>query len=314
VVDVEQLNQRVFGAARDDYLLGTNRGVFMSQAAAAKTVERGQYGGTVSALLAHGLKAGTIDGAIVAGDSPRYPLLPEPILARTPEEVLAAAGSKFSACPSLAILDKSVKECEKLAVVCRPCQAIALRKRIACQAIALRKRIACEPEVGERVALIVGIFCMWALDYKKVARHLGERIDLDKTRKIDIPYNRFVVTTTEGEKELPFEPIREMRRSTCDLCYDFTAELADLSVGSTEWKDDWNTAILRTERGERAARAAEADGVLEIEPLPAKRIELLRKAAGDKKKRVLGALARPECPVGDYLVLGEAERRAVAGE
>jgi coenzyme F420 hydrogenase subunit beta len=301
VVDMEALNHAVHGRARDDYALGTNRGVFMSQAADAAVRGRGQYGGTVTAVLAHGLESGALDGALMAGTSARYGLLPEPVLARTVDQVMAAAGSKYTACPTLSILDRALRECEKLAVVGRPCQVTALRKRIAI-----------EPELGRRIALVVGLFCMWSLDYKKLAAHLAGKIELGRAQKIDIPYNRFVVVTEEGPLDLPFEPIRALRRSTCDLCFDFTSEFADLSVGSTEWKPDWNTLIVRTGPGEKAVDAARDAGRLAVQPLPDDRVELLRQASLGKKKRVLAAMDDPACKVSDYLVLTEAERKKIA--
>jgi coenzyme F420 hydrogenase subunit beta len=178
--------------------------------------------------------------------------------------------------------------------------------------IALRKRIACEPELGERVTLIVGLFCMWALNYQKLARHLAETINLKDARKVDIPYNRFVVECADGPRELAFEPIRGLRNPACDLCYDFTSEFADVSVGSTEWKEDWNTLIPRTGAGEAAIKAAKSAGALAVDPLPADRVALLRKASLGKKKRVLAALGAQDCALADYLVLSEKERKAVA--
>jgi coenzyme F420 hydrogenase subunit beta len=279
LVDMESLNQEVFGKARDDYVLGTHQGVYMSQATDTKIKRAGQYGGTVSALLVYALKKKIIDGAIMAGMSERYPLLPAPYLAKTLEDVLACAGSKYTACPSLAILDESMRQCDRLAFVGRPCQVTALRKRIAI-----------EPAVGEKVALIIGLFCMWALSYRELIQHLKTKIDLDAARKFDIPYNRFVVYLGRNKKEIDFEPIKEMRRHTCDICYDFTSELADISLGSTEWKDTWNTLIPRTERGINLVNRAKRGRVISVKPLPENRVELLRTASLNKKKRVLEQL------------------------
>lgn len=299
-VDMEALNQAVFGKAREDYELGTHQGVFMSQAGDAGARERGQYGGTVSALLTHGLESGRLDGALLAGVSARYGLMPEPVLVRTAEEVLKAAGSKYTACPTLSILDRALRECERLAVVGRPCQVTALRKRMAC-----------EPEIKERIALVVGLFCMWSLDYRKLALHLAGKIELSRARKIDIPYNRFVVVTDQGAQDLEFEPIRALRRSTCDLCFDFTSEFADVSVGSTEWKEDWNTLVPRTDPGRAAVDAAGSAGRLRVEPLPKDREKLLRQASLGKKKRVLAALSQNGCTAADYLVLSASEKKSL---
>ncbi len=300
VVDAESLNQSVFGKARDDYALGTNKGVFMSRGTDEKVREKGQYGGTITSLIMAGMESGTIDGAILAGESGRYGLLPEPVLARTPAQVLAASGSKYTGCPTLKILDKSLRECSRLAVVGRPCQVISLRKRIAI-----------EPEVGEKISLVLGLFCMWSLDYKDLTAYLADKIDMKAARKVDVPYNRFVVVTDEGARDLEYEPIKALRRETCDICFDFTSEFADISVGGTEWKEDWNTLISRTEKGAAAIEAAKAAGKLEVEPLPEERIELLRKASLGKKKRALQALASEEREARDYLVISQAEKAAV---
>lgn len=298
--DLNALNRDVFGRDRDDFILGSHSAVLMSQARDEAVRSRGQYGGTVTALLLHGLSAGLFDGAIMAGKSTRYGLLPEPILARNADEVLAATGSKYTACPTLKILDKSLREVKKLAVVGRPCQVIALRKRLMV-----------EPELNDRIGMIIGLFCMWALNYRKLTGHLKTQLDLDRAKKVDIPYNKFVVVTEEGPRELPFEPIRGMRNPTCDLCYDFTSEFADVSVGSTEWKEDWNTLVVRTSRGQAAVKAATDAGRLAAESLPPDRVELLRKAAAGKKKRVLAELAKPGLAVADYLMLTEPERVAI---
>jgi coenzyme F420-reducing hydrogenase beta subunit len=152
---------------------------------------------------------------------------------------------------------------------------------------------------------------MWSLNYQKLADHLSRQLNLGEARKVDIPYNRFVVECADGRRELDFEPIRRLRNPACDLCYDFTSELADLSGGSTEWKDDWNTLIPRTVRGQEAVAAAQSAGKLSVEPLPPDRIALLRQAGLGKKKRVLQALSQPDTLLSDYLVLSEKEKKAV---
>jgi len=298
-VDMEELNRLVFDKGRDDFILGTKRGVHMSQAVQDKTREKGQYGGTVTSLLVHGIESGELDGAILAGESERYSLLPEPVLARSADEVLACTGSKYTACPSLKILGEAMKECDKLAVVGRPCQVIALRKRMMC-----------EPEISDKIALVIGLFCMWSLEYKDLTAHLAEKMDIAKAQRMDIPYNRFVVFTEDGAADMEYEPIKALHRKTCDICFDFTSELADISVGSTEWKEDWNTLIVRTEKGEKAVNSAKQAGKLNVEPLPEDRTDLLRQASLGKKQRVLQELANG-CPISDYLIISEEEKAAV---
>lgn len=296
-LELESLNQEVFGAGRDDYLLGTHRSVYMAQSAKPSVRKKAQYGGTVTGLLSYALDKKIIDGALLVGYSSEYSLLPEPVIARTPQEILACARSKYTAAPSLKLLDQALKQCKKPAYVGRACQVEALRKRI---------RI--EPEIGERIALIIGLFCMWSLNFKKLQEHLAKNIDLSKARGFDIPYNRFVVLTDKKPVELPFEPIKGFRRPTCDICYDFTSELADLSVGSTEWKDDWNTLVVRSARGEKLVERAVKDRSLRVNSLPEDRVLLLRDAVLGKKKRVVKALFADKL-FPEYLVLSDHEKQ-----
>jgi len=299
-LDFDGLNQDVFGSARNDYLLGTHQAIYMAQSAKPAVQKKAQYGGVVTGLLAWAMDKKLIDGAVMVGYSAEYPLLPEAVLARSKEEILACAGSKYTAAPSLKVLNDAVKQCKKLAFVGR-----------ACQIEALRKRIKVEPEIGEHVALVVGLFCMWALDYQKLYAHLAQKMDVAKATKFDIPYNRFLVYTNGKKVEMDFEPIKGLRRATCDICYDFTSEFADLSVGSTEWKDDWNTLIVRTGRGAKMVEKAVKGRALKVKPLPEERISLLRNAVLGKKKRVVSAVFT-EKKAREYLVLSEAEKKWIA--
>ena len=295
-LDLEGLNQKVFGKPREDYVLGTHQGIFLAQSPKKSIQDKAQYGGAVTGMLTYALDKKIIDGAILVNYSASYQLLPEPVLARTKQEILACAGSKYTTAPSLKILDASLAQCRKLAFVGR-----------ACQVESLRKRMILEPEISGRIALIIGLFCMWALDYRKLYQHLAGQMDIKTAKKFDIPYNRFVVYTAKGKKDLDFEPIKGFRKATCDLCYDFTSELADLSVGSTEWKDDWNTLIVRTERGEKFVGKAKKDGGLKLGEFPKEREALLRDASLGKKKRVLEAIFI-EKKAREYLAISEREK------
>ncbi len=294
-LDFPALNQEIFGRERDDYLLGTHLGLYLAQSGDEQIQNVGQYGGVVSGILIYALEQGIIDGALLTGYSSRYQLLPEPVLAKSREEILSCAGSKYTSAPTLKLLDQALKECQKLAVVGR-----------ACQIEALRKRIKVEPELGEKIVLIIGLFCMWALDWRKLFAHLVEKLDISRAKKFDIPYNRFLVYTDEEVVELDFEPIRQFRRATCDICYDFTAEFSDLSLGSTEWKDEWNTLIVRSERAKDLIKKAEQDKALNLEPFPEEREKLLRDASLGKKKRVVKAIFE-EGKAPQYLVLSDEE-------
>jgi coenzyme F420 hydrogenase subunit beta len=271
-------------AGGEDYVLGPHRSIWMSRSADPAVRERTQYGGTVSALILFGLESGSIDAALLTrwaeADSELF--LPSPTVARTRREVLGSAGSKYTACPTLKILDQTVRDgVARLGVVGRPCQILALRKR---------QRLEDPAFSPERIALSLGLFCMWSLSYREFRKWLEPALGASRIQRIDIPKGGFMVETERGRVELPHGDLLKRTRETCQQCYDFTAELADLSVGSTEWRDDWNTLIVRTETGHTLVESAAARGWIELEPFPPERERLLREAAFNKKKRVLEKL------------------------
>ncbi len=293
-----------------DHILGPYESIWMSRARNSAVRQKSQYGGTVTALAMYGLETGKFDAALLTQWDPdteeRY--LPAPMVARSPAEVLASTGSKYTACPTLKVLDKTLNEgVERLCIVSRPCQTLALRKRMQLDDASFRK---------ERVALIVGLFCMWSLSYREFRQWLEPAIGANRIEKIDIPRGGFVVETEHDRVEMPHEELQAHARKTCNTCFDFTAELADLSVGSTEWKDDWNTLIVRSHKGRAFVEDAAEKGHIELEPFPGEREELLREASFNKKKRVLETLNEENRKNGraPYLKLSKEEVARFLGE
>jgi coenzyme F420 hydrogenase subunit beta len=302
--DLEALRKQCFPAGDTDFLLGTHRSVWMAKARQARVRRKAQYGGTVTALALYGLETGRTDAALLtqwAGD-PEDPLLPGPLVAKNPEQVLSAAGSKYTASPTLKVLDKTLREVSnRLLVVGRPCQVLALRKRAQID----------DPDFPQsHIELVVGLFCMWSLSYRDFKKMMKSVTDAGGVKRIDVPKGRFVVETGKGPVELSHEEVRAKARQACQSCYDFTAELADLSVGSTEWKDDWNTLIVRSQAGQDYLDGAVENGWIQLKPFPKDRLQMLREAAFDKKRRVLELLHQEHQQRGraPYLRISQRER------
>ena len=282
--DLDELRRRYIPDTPSDFVLGPHRSVWMARARSQEVRRKAQYGGTVTALALFGIETGRIDAALLTAWSPdpETPHLARPLVARTREEVLRAAGSKYTASPTLKVLDRLLREeAEKILVVARPCQVLALRKRMVIE----------DPDFpAALVRLVVGLFCMWSLPYRDFRKMLEPLSGAGRVERIDVPKGRFVVETDRGAVELDHDEIRAHSREACQSCYDFTSELADLSVGSTEWKDDWNTLIVRTEAGRIFLDEAVEKGWIEIEPFPDERLRLLQEASFNKKRRVLEGL------------------------
>jgi coenzyme F420 hydrogenase subunit beta len=159
----------------------------------------------------------------------------------------------------------------------------------------------------DRVALIVGLFCTWALTYEPFMKYLKSRINGARILKLDItpPPERLLKVITEKGRiwDVPLDEIRPFIRTTCSVCPDMTSELSDISVGTAEGIPGWSTVIIRTDLGEELLSQAEAAKVIKSQSLPEENFKHLREASLLKKQRALLKLKeRGELEDG-YLIL-----------
>ncbi len=296
--DMDRLARQVFGAESQDLILGTHTGLFFARATDGRVAGRGQYGGTVSALATFALDQGNLEAMVLTKGKGGYP--PSPFVARSGEEVLACSGSKYSASPTMAGFHQAVREGLRcIGVVGRPCQVTAARKL---EGLAAGEGVAHIPPAAP--ALVIGLFCFWALA-PGFYRWLAEQVDPRQVGSVDIPVEGLEVRTIDGIHRWPVDAIRPFIRPTCLQCMDSTAELADVSVGSTEYDPAWNTLVVRTARGMELVEQAQRAGVIEMKPYPPERMPLLRRAVLQKKQRVVRAMAEGQAA---YLRLEQAQR------
>ncbi len=308
-VDLDQVSQRVFGVPYAADEVGTFQEIVMARATDGFVRFRAQYGGTVSALVSFALREGFIDSAVLTCSDER--LLPRGMAVRDEAKVLDCAGSNFVAAPTLAAFNReAATDAQRIGVVATPCQALALAKM----------RIS-PLENGnniDKLKLVVGLFCTWALRYEDFVEFLQTKVQIAEITKVDIPpppANVFEVYTDFCRVPIPLEEVRPFIEPTCDFCIDMTAELADVSVGSAEGMDGWNTLIVRTGVGKDLVEAARAGGAIETAPLPGQNLEHLREAALLKKRRALRRIVDTTGSTDNLLYMklnGEALKRLLA--
>jgi coenzyme F420 hydrogenase subunit beta len=274
----------VFGKGYEDIEAGPVRRVVMARALGPEFTKRAQNGGVVSALIAFGLDEGVIHAAVLTERDAE--LLPQGRIAKTKEDVLSCAGSSYVTGYTLEALNRGPWQSqERIGVVGLPCQVLALARM---KASPLEKRTPVD-----RVDLVVGLFCTWALDYRPFAAFLKERFGDKPIQKLDItPPPERLLNVTAGDElhQIPLDDIRAFIRPSCQVCLDMTSELSDLSVGTVEGEEGWNTVIVRTEKGDDLLRLAEAKGVLETRAYPEDKWAHLKWASVLKKQRGLNAL------------------------
>ncbi len=299
-LDPQHLDEQVSGAGRSDPLLGPSRALHVARALDPEVAARGQYAGVTTALTLFALASGAVEAALLTGGTPTAP--PHPVVARDRASVLAAAGTKYSACATLAPLSSLLREENAtLAVVGRPCQVAALRK------------LEARGDAAGRLGVVIGVFCFWALS-PAFYRFLAARGQVTRATKMDIPKDGGVVFSLNGRTvSVPLDEVRPFIRPACQTCFDPTAEWADLAVGSTEYDPGWNTLVVRTERGQALLAGAVTAGIVEVKPYPAERLPILRAAVRDKKWRVLDAIEAGRSDAA-YLRLSDADRLALRAE
>ena len=277
-VDLDGISRFLHGKTYDGSPLGNYRKILVSRAGEKMKAGAFQAGGTVSALLDFALRRKVIPGAVVTG---RQGLLPVPRFVTRPSDVVRHSLSKYAAAPTLGALNEALdKRYTGLGVVATPCQATAVAQ--------MRMNPLKEPDFQDPAGLVIGLFCTWALDFRRFEDFLAGEVPLEEVVKIDIPpppEEVLEVTLRTGTRVFPLERVRPLVPDTCGLCPDMTAEFADLSVGVLEGRKDWNTLIVRTERGEKIVTEAAARGYLILEEMPGENLEHLLWAAGNKKKR-----------------------------
>lgn len=259
--------------------IGIYRSVFKARALVDALHEGVQYGGVVTALLAYGMESGLFGGAVVTDRGGEF--APSGRLAESVSDVMGCAGSRYSAAGSLAVLNKAIKDGKgNLAVVGLPCQMEALER--------MKHSIPDGAQRESAVSLRIGIFCTWALDYRMLRDFLHANGVTGAVRKYDIPpppSEKFVLFTEEGRREFPLREIRGLVQKGCSLCRDMTAENADISIGTVEGDERWNTVVLRSEKGEAFFEEAANKKIIEKAQLPDENLNHLSTASRNKRER-----------------------------
>ena len=280
-VDLDDLSEKFFGRPYHGDPLGSYRAIMTSRA--GEKIERAgfQAGGTASAIIYFALRNGYLDGAVLTD---REGLLPVPRFITNPEEVFTCSSSKYTAAPTLSALNQGIRDgFRKIGIVATPCQTLATAL--------MRSNPLDDEEFADPTRLVVGLFCTWALDFRRFEEFVAKRLDITGIAKMDIPpppADKMEICMGNGETmEIPLDEVRELVPEGCSYCVDMTAEFSDISVGVLEGRPDINTLIVRTERGQRMVDEARKEGYLIVSDIPKKNLEHLQWAAGNKKRRAL---------------------------
>lgn len=263
--------------------IGPVQDIYWARAMASDLAGRVQYGGVVSALTALALEQGLAGEAVLTTAGARG--APQGVRVRDRAGVLGAAGSIYAAAGTLRELNQALAEQadHPLMVVGLPCQALGAAAMAAHQDY---------PAAGQRLALVIGLFCtlnLSARGLRKVLAQAGVAGEVTRSDFPPPPSGVFQVTTTAGMTEIPLEQVYQAVLPGCRFCGDLTAEMADLSVGAVEGREGLNTVIVRTDRGRELLDRAVDAGLIELSQPEAESLGHLKQAAAGKRARATEA-------------------------
>ncbi len=249
----------MFGRDRtEEEVSGISSSIVLARATNPEVLEVGQDGGFVSALLIWALEHDQIDAALVSdleGDGTTWKAVPS--VARTPEEILATAGSRYTYCANtMAYAEATGGGAERLALVGMGCQTSATAIMSARKA----------GKVARRFSLSIGLLCSKTFDDAIFSELFEARYGLkrEEIKKMNIK-GVFQLWMRDGSyHEVPLKEAHAWTREGCKACPDFAAEHADISTGGIGAFNDWTLTIIRTERGREVFDAMVADGAVEV--------------------------------------------------
>jgi len=275
------LDADLFGRAREpDEVYGIARSLLLCRATDTGVLEAGQDGGLVSVLLIWGLETGRIEAAATSAIvDKRGPFDSEPFLARTPQDVLATAGSRYTYSANPLALEQAADErLKQVALVGMSCQA-SINGTVSAYKV---------NKFRNKLALTIGLLCSKTFTYTGQAQVLAEHgIDVADVTKINVKGRYMVWTRDGGYHEIPLKELHPHTRDGCRKCPDFAAEHADISVGGIGADDNWTLTLVRTQRGEDWMTGVIDAGLVEARPATDDPVamKLLRNLSVKSRKR-----------------------------
>lgn len=286
-----EMDEKVFGEARKDKVLGNYKKIVAVMSKVPEILEKSQDGGAVTSLLLCALEEKLVEGAIVAAKNEDWN--PEANFVYDREVLLGSAGTKYSSTPSVTTFGRSINSHRKLVLVGTGCQIAGARKveHGTLKVLIDKKKESDNPSS----ILTIGLFCYENFVYSKFNAKVEEEfgIKLKDIVKNDIIKGKVIIHTKDGKKHVkPVKVFNDIVEDCCKLCEDFTASFADLSVGSVGSSEGWSTVIVRSDKGLELLEKAAAKGYVEVkdEVNP----EIVKKTEASKEKKRLSTREKME--------------------
>ncbi|MGB5926264.1 MAG: Coenzyme F420 hydrogenase/dehydrogenase, beta subunit C-terminal domain [Dehalococcoidia bacterium] len=235
---IKDIEDRTIGWGKKESM-GLYRRVVTARTKDTEIERTCQDGGVVTTLLLYALDSGLIDGALVVG---RDAWTPVACIAKTRDEIIRAAGTKYGVVPVLKELRAAVVDhrLSKICVVGSPCHIQSVRY-LKYKGLPL----------ASAVKLTIGLFCRENYEYACIAEKIRAKgVDINRVDKLDVS-DEFNIYAAGNKLSLPITEAKSCVPRHCLVCRDFAADLADISIGSDGSAQGWSVVIIRTEDGDK---------------------------------------------------------------
>ncbi|MCM1983327.1 Coenzyme F420 hydrogenase/dehydrogenase, beta subunit C-terminal domain [Lyngbya confervoides] len=222
-------------------------GVHQSMMAARKTdpIPGAQWTGIVSTIAIEMLNRGWVEGVVCVQNTQDDRFEPKPLIARSPEEILAARVNKPTLSPNLNILEEiEASGLKRLLVIGVGCQIQALRS--------------VEKKLGLERLYVLGTPCV-----DNVSRSgLQKFLDTTSRSPDTVVYYEFMQDfqvhfkhEDGSEEKVPFfglktNQLKDVFAPSCMSCFDYVNSLADLVVGYMGAPYGWQWIVVRNPTGQ----------------------------------------------------------------
>lgn len=244
---IADLEQEFHGRSRDleqenDVYFGVNRD--MMAARKTEPIAGAQWTGIVSSIAIEMLNRGLVEGVVCVQNTEEDRFQPKPVIATTPEEILAARVNKPTLSPNLSVLELAEQSgMKRLLVIGVGCQIQALR--------------AVQDKLGLEKLYVLGTPCV-----DNVTRAgLQKFLDTTSRSPDTVVYYEFMqdfrvhFKHEDGSTEtVPFfglktNELKDVFAPSCMTCFDYVNSLADLVVGYMGAPFGWQWIVVRNETG-----------------------------------------------------------------
>ncbi|MEL7036663.1 MAG: Coenzyme F420 hydrogenase/dehydrogenase, beta subunit C-terminal domain [Cyanobacteria bacterium J06592_8] len=245
---IPELETQTHGRSRnldseDDLYFGVHQ--TMMAARKKQPIEGAQWTGIVSSIACEMLTQGKVEGVVCVQNTPEDRFQPMPVIARTPEEILAARVNKPTLSPNLSILEQIEQSgMKRLLVIGVGCQIQALR--------------AVEKQLGLEKLYVLGTPCVDNVTRAGLQKFLETT---SKSPETVVHYEfmqdfRVHFKHEDGSIEkVPFfglntKELKDIFAPSCLSCFDYVNSLADLVVGYMGAPFGWQWIVVRNETGQ----------------------------------------------------------------